>query len=373
MDKQEITHILDKFKAGKASDEEVALLESWYLKFETSESEILSEEERLDTFQRVGANLNINSKGKKAIALWQSISIAAVLFLMVSIGLILFKNQPVNDAQIVQNDVAPGGNNAFLTLTNGKRIDLSKAENGEIAEQAGIKVSKLANGQLIYKISSSATKLSVVNYNTIETPRGGTYMVILPDGSKVWLNAESSLNYPTAFEEKKQRKVHLKGEAYFEVAHDASSPFMVETDNQTVEVLGTHFNVNAYNDEQSVSTTLLQGSVRINAGLAHLLIKPGQQSVLTQQKLKVLPADVDDVIAWKNGLFQFSDENLESVMRKISRWYDVEIEYTDENIKEIPLTGIITHFTKVSKVLRMLELTKQVRFKIEGKKIIVSK
>lgn len=374
MTESEIKHILDKYQAGKASEEEIALLESWYLQFTLPETEILSEAERFNTFKKVAENLNISKHGKKQITLWRSIAAAAILLIVVSAGLVLVYNRAGDDQEMVQNDVAPGGNNAFLTLTNGKRIDLSKAKNGEIAEQAGIKVTKLTNGQLVYEISASAPELaSVVNLNTIETPRGGTYKVILPDGTKVWLNAASSLNYPTVFGQKQQRKVHLNGEAYFEVKHDASSPFLVETDQQTVEVLGTHFNVNAYRDEDNVSTTLLQGSVRVRAGLSNLLIKPGQQSLLTSKKLSVQPVDVEDVIAWKNGLFQFSDERLESVMRKLSRWYDVEVDYTDEHIKEIPLTGIITHFTNVSKVLRMLELTKQVRFKIEGKKIIVSK
>lgn len=373
MEEQEIKYLLDRYTEGTASNEEVAMLESWYLQFTLPETEVLSEEERFNTFKRVSENLNISKQGKTQITLWRSIAAAAILLIVVSAGLVLFYNRADDNHEIVRDDAAPGGNNAFLTLSDGKRIDLSKAKNGEIAEQAGIKVTKLANGQLIYETSASASKSASNVVNTIETPRGGTYMIILPDGTKVWLNAASTLNYPTVFEQKKQRKVQLKGEAYFEVKHNASSPFLVETDQQTVEVLGTHFNINAYRDENNVSTTLLQGSVSVHAGLSNLLIKPGEQSVLTHQKLSVKPVDVEDVIAWKNGLFQFSDERLESVMRKLSRWYNVEVEYRDEHIKEIPLTGIITHFTNVSKVLRMLELTKQVRFKIEGKKIIVLK
>ncbi|MCZ4222525.1 FecR family protein [Pedobacter rhodius] len=377
MNEEDIKHILDKYKAGSASDEEIALLESWYLQFNLPEPEVLNEQERMEAFNRVGTHLNINPKVKVRKIFWPGVAAAAILLIVFLAGLMLFNNPSGADKQMAQRDVAPGGNNAFLTLNDGKKIDLSSAENGELAKQSGIKVTKLANGQLVYEISAlasqPATSNAAIAYNTIETPRGGTYMVILPDGSKVWLNAASSLRYPTVFEKNKQRKVQLNGEAYFEVTHNKLSPFLVETNRQTVEVLGTHFNVNTYTDEQAVRTTLLEGSVKVNAGSSHLLIKPGEQSVLTGNKLTAMPVDVEDIVAWKNGLFQFSDENLESVMRKISRWYDVDIEYADEHIKQIPLTGIITHFTNISKVLRMLELTKQVHFKIEGRKIIVSK
>jgi len=269
-----------------------------------------------------------------------------------------------------KQDIAPGSNKAILTLANGKQVLLTGAHNGRLATQGSTVINKNADGEVIYQQGTAASKN--VDYNTMSTPRGGQYKLTLADGTSVWLNSASSIRYPTAFNGA-ERIVEVSGEAYFEVAHNASKPFKVQSGSQTVQVLGTHFNVNAYTDEPVIKTTLLEGSVSISSGVENTLIRPGEQAVFDRHLFKVTQADIEDEMAWKNGMFRFTNENLESIMRKVSRWYDVDVVYEDNEARQLPLTGIITHFTNVSKVLHMLELTRQVHFKVTGKKIIVIK
>ncbi len=304
---------------------------------------------------------------------------------------------------VVVNDIAPGKNTATLTLANGKKIVLSDALKGELAEEAGVKITKTSEGQIIYDLSSSATmkdldpsELGMTN--TLSTARGETYEVILPDKSHVWLNAASSITYPASFAGLKERKVSLEGEAYFEVFKNKAQAFVVSTKKQDVTVLGTHFNINSYDDEVSVKTTLLEGSVLVSSsrqsvarrdlssggkdlsilrddgGEKTIVLKPNQQSTLLRTgQLKVTEVDTEEAVAWKNGMFLFEEEGLESIMKKISRWYDVDVVYEDlQSAKEV-FAGGITRYESVSKVLRMLEKAGDVKFKIEGRKITVMK
>jgi transmembrane sensor len=384
--KERILILLAKFERGEASEPELDELDKWYHSFEQDVKYTtgLSEAGRLEAKDNLLVRINNRLDQEPAagepyrrvrsISLWPRIAIAAILLICLSAGgYFLIQKQAATQQTAQQYDIAPGGNKAILTLANGKKISLTDAKKGELAVQSGIRVSKKADGQLVYTPSDTVSSSSSLSYNTIETPRGGQYHVRLPDGTKVWLNAASSLKYPASFGALKERRVQLNGEAYFEVAHNKAQPFRVQTEKQTVTVLGTHFDVNAYADEPDVRTTLLEGRVSVDAGSNNTIIKPGQQVVLNQSKFQVVPADTEDATAWKNGMFRFSEENLESIMRKVSRWYDVDIEYANNDVKNLPLTGIITHFSNVSKVLRMLELTEQVHFKIEGKKIIVMK
>lgn len=316
-------------------------------------------------------------------------AVAAVILMVLISGLYFYLNKPTGPQLATQkpqpgkNDIAPGGNKAILTLADGSKITLDDAANGEIARQAGISIAKTSNGQLIYSIakSKSTTPTSKLVYNIIETPKGGQYQINLPDGSKIWLNSASKLRFPASFP-KHESKVELTGEAYFEVAQITSSsvriPFKVTSGDQTVEVLGTHFNINAYRDEPSINTTLLEGSIRIsllpasNGGSGKKfsqLLKPGQQSEVNEI-IKVFNADTEEAVAWKNGYFMFNNESIESIMRKISRWYNVDVEYRG-NISQKAIWGSVSRFKNVTEVLDMLELTGSVHFKIEERRVIV--
>ncbi|HEX9512289.1 MAG TPA: FecR family protein [Puia sp.] len=279
-----------------------------------------------------------------------------------------------------KNDVPPGGNKAVLTLGDGSKIVLDNAQNGTLTQQGNTKVLKLDSGQLAYNVTRNniIREKPEVLYNTITTPRGGQYQVLLPDGSKVWLNAASSLRFPTSFSGK-DREVVLTGEAYFEIAKNADKPFNVKINDIRVEVLGTQFNVNAYADEELIKATLLEGSVRVAKGKEHSLLKPGQQAQLgvnanngsgAGDQIKIIKdADTEEAIAWKNELFKFNETGIEVVMRQIARWYNVEIKY-EGKLSSYSISGIVSRNNNVSNVLNILELS-GFHFRIEGKKIVV--
>lgn len=276
------------------------------------------------------------------------------------------------------SDAAPGSNKAILVLANGQKISLSDIHNGDVAKEAGLSITKTADGQLVYNIlddkSAGATKED--NFNTIETPKGGVWQIKLPDGSSVWLNAASSLTYPISFAKGKKRMVELKGEAYFEVSKDKDHPFVVKTAKQEVEVLGTSFNINSYADESDVKTTLLEGSVKVMpylAGQQPDLLKPGEQATLNEKGMNIKEVDAEESIDWKNGYFMFNNERQENIMRKIARWYNVQVEYADASAKDVMYYGSISRFENVSKVLRKFEQTGEVRFEINKNKITVYK
>jgi hypothetical protein len=279
------------------------------------------------------------------------------------------------EGHFYKNDVSPGGNKAVLTLSNGAEISLGSAANGKLAQEGNTNIIKLNNGQLSYNTfsaSSSDDKNGVVEYNTLTTPRGGQYNVVLPDGTKVWLNAASSLHYPTTFSGK-ERKVEITGEAYFEVAHDANKPFKVLVKGTQIEVLGTHFNVNAYNDEPVMRTTLIEGKIKFTSGNDSRLLTPGQQiQVEPNGEIKqVKDADIEQVIAWKNGTFSFDNTSIYEIMRQISRWYNVDVNFNDS--LNVHLNGSIERKVNVSEVFKMIELTGEVQFNIEGRRITVFK
>jgi len=268
------------------------------------------------------------------------------------------------------DDVPPGGNKAILTLANGQQIILDNAANGVLAQQGASNVVKLDNGQLAYK--GTGAKPDEVIYNTLGTPRGGQYRLMLPDGSKVWLNAVSSIRYPTAFTGK-ERRVEITGEAYFEIVKDASRPFKVSVNSSMeVSVLGTHFNINAYTDEPTIKTTLLEGSVKVTHNEHSVVIKPGEQTQFNGEgTMKVVhDANVDQAVAWRNGLFEFDDADLQSILRQIMRWYDVDVEYQG-NIPDRYFTAIISRDKTLTGVLEILKLS-DIDYKLEGKKLVVT-
>lgn len=307
---------------------------------------------------------------------------AAAVFIVIGTLAYFYSSNVINQKSMkpYASDALPGSNKAVLVLANGRKISLTDVNNGDVAKEAGLSITKTSDGQLVYTISDVASNKNTENldnaFNTIETPKGGMWQVKLPDGSSVWLNAVSSLTYPLSFSKSHKRIVELKGEAYFEVAKDKLHPFVVKTSRQEIEVLGTHFNINSYADEDVVKTTLIEGSVKVNsyqADGATEILKPGEQSILTTKGFNIKQVDADEVIDWKNGYFMFNNEKQESIMRKIARWYNVQVEYADASAKEVTYYGSISRFENVSKVLRKFEQTGEVRFEINKNKITVYK
>lgn len=297
---------------------------------------------------------------------------AAVVFIVFSFSAYLSLQK--KKEHVFASDVAPGKNKAILTLADGKKISLSDAMKGDIAKEAGFSITKTADGQLVYNVAGSEN-VNDTRLNTISTPNGGEWQIQLPDGSTVWLNAASSIQYSLNIGTAKQRVVKLDGEAYFEVAKNAAHPFIVETDKQAVEVLGTHFNINSYKDEKLTKTTLLEGSVRVSHNTTNEseVLKPGEQSLVSVSGIAIKEVDVDEAIAWKNGYFMFNNERQESILRKVARWYNVEVEYADPAAKDVMYYGTVSRFEKISKVLTKFEQTGEVRFDIKGNKVIVYK
>lgn len=371
MEKEELKALFKKYHEGKCTEEEKALLEAWYLQFNEHDIDISQRKVRA-----IGDKIFMELPGNHTTFLKIGVRLAAAaaiigIVLTVTLKLALPPVKPVKVANT--NEIAPGKNMAILTLSNGKKINLSSAVNGQLATQSGIQILKTANGQITYKITGGIGTSGDIKTNNITVPKGGQWQVILPDGSKIWLNSATSFSYPSIFEKQKERIVQLSGEAYFEVAKDKLHPFIVKTDKQTVEVLGTHFNINSYADEPSVKTTLAEGRVKVssNTGKTTILI-PGQQSVLTNGVIKTAAANIEEALAWKNGYFRFNDESVQSIMRKISRWYNIDVQY-EGGVSDAGLNGKISRFKNISQVLSALEATKTVHFKVEGRRVTVLK
>ncbi|PTR01111.1 FecR family protein [Mucilaginibacter yixingensis] len=312
----------------------------------------------------------------KKKSFWKISYAAAAAVLIMAAGVALFylrgENRVQNNVIAQKKEIKPGSNKAILTLANGKKIVLTDSVNGQIAVQAGIKISKTAQGQIIYELSDSGVgdNASAPVFNTVEAPTGGQWEVVLPDRSKVWLNARSSLTYPTYFAGN-ERRVALKGEAYFEITHNETMPFRVTSKTQTVEVLGTHFNIMAYDNEQLMKTTLLQGSVRISDHGRTRILVPGEQAQVSDGALQVTSdVDIEDVVSWKNGYFKFN-ESLESIMRKVARWYDVDVVYANNTDPSVRFGGKISRYKNLASALKIMELTGNIHFKVEGRRVTV--
>ncbi|WP_158800366.1 FecR family protein [Pedobacter sp. L105] len=370
MEKDQIKLVFQKFNDGIATEDEVALLESWYLKYNEEPANRLTPEYIEQDIMEV---YHLLPKPAKTISLWPRIVAAASVVLVLSLGFYVFHHQQADKELFAQNklhDLAPGGNKAVLTLANGKQIVLTNVSNGNIATQGGTIISKTADGELVYHSSKEKNGLPEESaLNTITTPRGGQYHLILSDGTQVWLNAASSIKYPAVFRGT-ERRVEITGEAYFEVVYNKNQPFKVLSGSQTTEDLGTHFNINAYDDEQTVKTTLVEGSVKVLNGANNTILKPGQQSSVGTHGINVLTVNTQEAIAWKNGFFLFKNADLQTIMRQLSRWYDVDISY-EGKIPEHLFTGDMHRNLKASELLELLSFYK-VHFKIEGRKIIVN-
>lgn len=374
MQNKEAKALLAKYKQRNCSEEEIALLESWYLNYKDEMSD-LSPEELIRAKTEVWAGLPVHQRQGKTIRLWSRIAAAAAIILCVAAGWWFFQTnqhvKPLTSREMAAK-ILPGGNKAVLTLADGSEISLTDVANGKLASQQGIVITKNKDGQLEYRIDPAAgVAAGELRFNTISTPAGGQYQVILPDGTKVWLNAGSSLKYPTVFAGQ-ERRVILKGEGYFEVTHDQSRPFRVQSNDQTVEVLGTHFNISAYENDGDVKTTLITGKVQVKTQHSNVsaILKPGEQSTLENNALKVAEVMTEDVIAWKNNSFVFNNEKLGSIMRKIARWYDVEV-ICPPDLAESVFVGSGSRDKSLDWTLDKLELTGTIHFKVEGRRVTV--
>jgi hypothetical protein len=335
-----------------------------------------SEIEILESRLKGAITHRINAKENKPVPFYRSYFMrAAAIVIFALAGTFYFYNRhnrqqvQVAENKAFKTDIAPGGNKAVLTLANGANVILNNAKNGHISNQGGTSILK-QDSLISYKALAGANATEV-SYNTITIPKGGQYQLILADGTKVWLNAASSLRFPTAFTGK-DRTVELTGEAYFEVAKNKDKPFNVKTISQTVQVLGTHFNINAYSNEANVKTTLLEGSVTVSSPNASVMISPGQQAVLGKNGTFEVKHDLDtdETVAWKNGIFQFKEADIQTVMRQISRWYDIDVSFKGKIPTDL-YGGKISRNVNLSQVLKILELS-GVNFTIEGRTIIVT-
>lgn len=370
MQKPDIKDLLNRYNAGTCTEEERVWVESWYLNWEEKSLE-LSEQELLEDLAAIKSALPKKQGISKS---FPRIAAAAAILLTLSASIYFVIN---NKSSILEQPLAetpvkikPGRNQALLTLSDGTTVSLDSVKSLASIDQQGVKVSKTADGKLVYL--SAATGKAVDAYNTISTPNGGRYDITLPDGTAVTLNAASKIRFPISFSGT-DRKVELEGEAYFEVKKDPGKPFLVVSGKQTVQVLGTHFNVNSYADEPQIRTTLLEGSIMLR-GATQVILKPGEQARASHQadNFKVVNVDVQTEVAWKDNMFFFENEPIKNCMRQIARWYDVEIVYED-NVSEKKIWGSVNRFSEISKVLKTLELTGNIHFKVEGRRIIVMK
>jgi transmembrane sensor len=356
--------LLSKYREGTSTNEEKAWVEDWYLKLNTEDTD-LSDEELASDLRDLQSRLAVITTAGPSRKYPGLIAIAATLLLVSGLSLYLFivRDSPPSPTQtIVINDIAAGTNKAVLTLSNGKTISLSDAGNGLLTTDADAQISKTGEGQIKY-VSREQNGNQTNATNIIETPMGGQFQVVLSDGTKVFLNAASSLKYPTQFTGT-ARKVELKGEGYFEVTHNEELPFIVKTERQSVRVLGTHFNINSYTDEGKTVTTLQQGSVQVEAGSERRLLRPGSQTVLlANSNLNVQPANMETALAWKNNKMAFEDAGIEEIMRQVARWYDLDIKY-EGKIPDDTFSGTINRQSNLTTVLKMFALS-AIKFKVE--------
>jgi transmembrane sensor len=369
--------LLNKYVQGTCSEEEIAMLESWHLKELSDSKDIPSKETILLVNQRMRSNLSAytGQPQQKTQRLWPRLAYVASALFLISIGTYIYIDRSISDQTSILNhkndvsEIRPGTIKATLTLSDGKKILLDNTTQGLLAKEDKVSIRSAARGALIYSALKKTD--SRIYSHILETPKGGQYQVDLSDGTKVWLNASSSLTYPSVFKGK-ERYVELTGEAYFEVAKDKSKPFKVKSGRQVIEVLGTHFNVFAYPDDKKIQTVLLEGSIKISKGNKTRLIRPGQlaSTVDSSDVISTATADLEKSMAWKNNEFIFNGENLETIMKSVSRWYNIEIVYKG-NYGKTKYWGVVSRNQNLSAVLKMLQLTGKVSFSVEGRRVTV--
>jgi transmembrane sensor len=375
MSKKDATDLLERYRNGQASEEERALVETWYAAYtQNAEYPEIEDEElendRDELLRRIMSQIPPVQKNH-----YRFISIAASIIILLCAAA-FFVNQHNTPTECLSegpkkgNDsLPPGGNKAILILSNGSSINLGETKNGTLANEKGVVVNKDADGQITYNEGSSTEVPQTGLFNTVVTPNGGQYQLVLSDGTKVWLNSATTFKFPVVFTGG-MREVELSGEAYFEASHDPHKPFRVISEGQIVEVLGTHFNINTYKDEKVSKTTLFQGSVRVLSGNKSSKIKPGEQVQQINGALTVSEADLEEAAAWKNGLFYFKDDNIETIMRQLCRWYDVSVRYEGQ-IPSREFSGQMNKNINASQLLHILSI-EQIHYRIEDRTIVIT-
>lgn len=378
-----ILSLIDKFDKGLATDEDMQELETWFQSFEDhpniTDKLTTGQQQKAKArlFQRIDKTIETRLveeyhsplQSNKSVSLWTKAMVAASVLIISTVGSYLFLNRSLEKKQAIATtitDFAPGGNKAILTLANGKQITLNDVQHGELASQGNTIIRKATDGTVSYDQQGDG-KSNI--RNTLSTPRGGQYGLVLSDGTKVYLNAASSISYPASFTEN-YREVEVTGEAYFEVAHDVRKPFRVKMGTQMVEVLGTHFNVNTYQNTGASRTTLLEGSVAITTAGQAKILKPGQQAVATKTGIAVSEVDIAEVTAWKDGFFDFTDADIQTVMREFSRWYDLDVVFEGSQTKET-FTGRIPRSWSFTKVMKIMETFKSSHVRLEGRRVMI--
>ncbi|GGG98469.1 FecR family protein [Pedobacter zeae] len=364
--------LLKKYLSGDCTVSEIEQVDQWFDSMDEVPEDIagLSDEQRKlvedRIFERILLNIEAKSDQKIISIHKKSARVNKLLWAAASLLLVLgavltwrYHSQQRQQDQIVKLNqtvhIKPGGNRAVLTLDDGSSVVLTDAKIGALANQQNVSVVKTAEGELSYKIHVGAA-FSKITYNKITTPLGGKYSVVLPDGSKAWLNAKSSLRFPTAFTGA-ERIVQMTGEVYFEVARNPKQPFKVQSGGTEIKVLGTHFNVMAYGDEAEQKTTLLEGSIHLSSGKFSQLLKPGEQALVNPSGIKVnTNCDMEAVMAWRNDLFIFKDMEIKEIARQLTRWYDVQVVFKGTPSK-ISYTGTISKDVELSELLSMLQFT----------------
>lgn len=380
MNEEQARLLLERYRQGLCSEEESRIVESWIsqeldnskwdISYEAKTHFGQSLKNRIDMVRHAQLH-DLEESNKKVKSLWPRIAIAASVIIALSAGsyFLIHKQQPVQ--QVAKNQIiVPGSKKAILTLSNGQQINLNDAKAGTLAQQGNTNVIKTADGQVIYNEQSKSGTGQEVIYNTITTPRGGYYPLKMADGTIAVLDAASSIKYPVSFTGK-ERLVEITGQVYFKVTHNAMLPFKLKVKGEVIEDLGTEFNVNAYDDEPYIRTTLVEGSVKVIKGQQSILLKPGQQAIAEQDKdnIRVKEVETQDVIAWKNGQTSFKNEDIKEIMRQVARWYDVDVEYQGD-LPNTPFVGGISRNANLSDLLKILQFN-DVHFTVEGKKITV--
>jgi ferric-dicitrate binding protein FerR (iron transport regulator) len=388
MNDDKLNHLIAKYLAGQCTPSEKQEVERWYDQYDAGDKkyrnddteEMQASAER--SFEKLSKRLSLSTsiRGNQirpirpVIKVWLA---AASILLMISFGsYFLFRQRakPQLTANQQSSTIKPGSNKAILTLPGGKQINLTDAGSGVLAKAGGISITKSANGQLTYTSArqDAPANAGKIEYNTLTTPRGGQFQVILPDGSRVWLNSASSIIYPTAFTGK-TRAVKLQGEAYFEVAKNKQKPFIVIANNVDVKVLGTNFNVTAYSDDAAITTTLLEGSVRLSKGSSSALLTPGLQGVAlhNQNSISTQKANMEQVMAWKEGYFVFDDLSIKEVMKIVSRWYDVEVNFRG-SVENKKFGGTISRYKNITELLDNMSQSGGIHYQIEGRRILLT-
>jgi ferric-dicitrate binding protein FerR (iron transport regulator) len=378
MDKYKLIDLIDKVNQGIASKEELKAYNEYLNKAIQSDNPINyvhPEEEnelKVELMRRIASKIRVDEQPQRKIS-WSKIAVAASIIMALGIGgHLLISNKKPSDSPIYQaktNDVLPGRNQATLTLANGKKIVLSKGLSGKLAQQGNTQINVNGASEVVYTESGANAS---VQYNTLSTALGeqSPYPLVLCDGTKVWLNSNSSITFPTAFNGN-NRRVKITGEAYFEVAHNSSKPFSVKAGNQTVEDIGTAFNINSYEDEPGIKTTLVEGSVKVIANGDAKILKPGQRSVVTQNSITTQISDSEVETAWVAGRFIFHDGELHSVMRQLARWYKIDVIY-DYEPDNVSIDGRFSKSRNILQVLKAFEQTGAVKFKIKGNVVRVT-